>query len=268
MNRVRVGWCAAAVALVVAAGCGVGGGRSRSAGPPQPATVAPAAEETPAAGDTPAADDAPSATTASSRPAKPPTRPPARATPAVDPNWDEAPACYHVVGPKIARSNVKAALQAAAGRRYWRTEAPQLRVNWPLVKAVAWQESGWQSNVRNCDGGIGVMQAMPATVQQMNTRFGLSYDASDYRDNAYVGANYLAWLTKYFGDRYFRGRYDLSAGRCHSHGDHRCLLNLVIAAYNGGFGQVDEAYAQGRLARPAYVDSVRSLMTSCYCDRF
>ena len=51
----------------------------------------------------------------------------------------------------------------------------------------------------------------------MNLRFGLTYDAKKYQDNAYVGANYLAWLTRYFGKAYFKDKYDLSASKCKSH---------------------------------------------------
>jgi hypothetical protein len=43
---------------------------------------------------------------------------------------------------------------------------------------------------------------------------------------------------------------------------------MVIAGYNVGRGAVDAAYADRRLPNPEYVDSVRSLMKSCYCDRY
>ena len=48
-----------------------------------------------------------------------------------------------------------------------------------------------------------------------------------------------------------------------------CLLNMVIAGYNAGRGAVDEAYAAKRAAQPGSTwTSVRSLMKSCYCDRY
>ena len=43
---------------------------------------------------------------------------------------------------------------------------------------------------------------------------------------------------------------------------------MVIAGYNAGRGTVDEAYADKRLPNPEYVNSVRYLMKSCYCDRY
>ena len=136
-----------------------------------------------------------------------------------------------------------------------------------LVLATAWHESGWSSNIVNCDGGRGLMQVMPDTEAFINQRFEQSYSSKDYRQNAVLGVNYLAWLTKAFGDQYFKGNYDLSAKKCKSHSS-RCLLNMVISGYNMGRGAVDEAYAQGELANPQYVDVIRSLMKSCYCDRY
>jgi soluble lytic murein transglycosylase-like protein len=168
----------------------------------------------------------------------------------------------------VSKKQAKAALTKAAYRQYWRTEAPKLRVPLRLVKAVAWHESGWQSDIVNCDGGKGLMQVMPDTVDHMNQRFGLAYRVDDYRDNAFLGANYLAYLTKEFGNDYFKGSHDLSAGKCRSHSD-RCLLNLVIAAYNFGEGSVREVVrSKSDLPNPAYVDSVRSLMRKCFCDRY
>jgi soluble lytic murein transglycosylase-like protein len=252
----------ALTAVLVTAGCGLLGGGGDTTLP----YAAPTVIDEPTTD--PTTPDAPVETTPAPRPSSKKPKPKATsATPTVDPNWDQAPACATFSGPKISRTKIKSALQSAAKRQYWRTEAPALRVSYPLVKAIAWQESGWQQNIRNCDGGVGVMQAMPDTVDHMNLRFGLDYDPENYQDNAYVGANYLAWLTKYFGDEFFKGSYDLSTGKCKTHSS-LCLLNLVIAAYNAGHGEVDAAYLKKKLPSPAYVDSVRSLMSSCYCDRF
>jgi soluble lytic murein transglycosylase-like protein len=119
----------------------------------------------------------------------------------------------------------------------------------------------------NCDGGRGLMQVMPDTEVFINQRFEKSYSAKDYKQNAVLGANYLAWLTKAFGDSYFKGKYDLSTKKCKSHSS-LCLLNMVIAGYNMGRGAVDEAYARKELPNEQYVDVTRSLMKSCYCDRY
>jgi hypothetical protein len=261
MGQVRAWQVAAAVlVLVVLAGCGLlGADRAGSA-----ADAAPATSPTPE--DLSMYEEA----TPSPSPSRSPSRSPAkkpRPTPTEDPNHFTAPECATHQGKKVSKKAAKAALVAAAGRTYWPTSAPQLKVSSDLVKAVAWHESGWQSSIVNCDGGRGLMQVMPDTEEFVNTRFGKSYDSHDYRQNATLGANYLAWLTKYFGDNYFDGNYSLSTSRCKSHAS-RCLLNMVIAGYNAGAGEVDAAHADKQLPNPPYVDSVRHLMKSCYCDRY
>ena len=265
-RRGMSGIVAAGVAVMVLAGCGSFGGDA--ADDPVPGAV-PAVDVVAPTEDAvePAAEEATPPTTKAPKPTRKPKPRPTKAKPTEDPNWHQAPACADHEGPKMSKARVKAALMAASRRQYWRTQAPDLRVPFNLIKAVAWNESGWQTDIVNCDGGYGLMQTMPETVTHMNERFGLSYDKLKYRDNAFIGANYLAWLTKYFGDKYFDERYDLSTRRCRSHAD-RCLLNLVISGYNAGFGAVDAAYAKRRVAQPAYVDTVRSLMKSCYCDRY
>ena len=159
--------------------------------------------------------------------------------------------------PNLARAT------EAAGRVYWPSSAPNLRVPVDLVKATAWQESGWQSNIVACDGGIGLMQVMEETAGDVNERFEKNYDVHDYRDNATLGANYLAWLIKYFGDVYFDGDYTLDAGECADRTD-ACLLNAVIASYNVGFGNVDTDDGLV-IPNPRYVENVRALMTECVC---
>ncbi|PMR58338.1 lytic transglycosylase [Verrucosispora sp. ts21] len=167
-------------------------------------------------------------------------------------------------GDQASRAQAKAALTEAAGRVYWPTSAPDIRVPVDLIKATAWQESGWQSNIVACDGGIGLMQVMPDTATWMNQRFGQNYDVWDYRDNAYLGGTYLAWLTKYIGDMYFDADYRLDTDLCTSELN-SCLLNAVIAAYNYGHGAVAREGQPLAIPNPSYVRNVRALMTECVC---
>ena len=69
-----------------------------------------------------------------------------------------------------------------------------------LVKAVAWQESGWQQNVRSAAGAIGVMQVMPATARWVN-RFLGDHDLDVRRadDNVHLGVMYLRHLLDTMG---------------------------------------------------------------------
>lgn len=233
-----------------------------------PATVTPLAH-----GLGPAPTPTPEPTTPQSAPtheqrAAPPPEPPSETPPPPPPRYEgECIAAYD--GEAVSRDQVAAALVAAASRTYW-SSVPEIQVPEDLVRAVAWQESGWQSNVIACDGGVGLMQVMPDTATWMNGRFGQSYDINVYTDNAYLGATYLAWLTKYIGDAHFGADYSLDPGRCADHLDH-CLLNAVIAAYNWGHGAVSpwdselEEWGELTIPNPRYVDNVRTLMNTCQC---
>ncbi|GIJ31897.1 hypothetical protein SAMN05216284_101418 [Micromonospora sediminimaris] len=101
----------------------------------------------------------------------------------------------------------------------------------------------------------------------MNQRFGQSYDVWDYRDNAYLGSTYLAWLTKYIGDMYFDADYRLDADLCTSELN-SCLLNAIIAAYNYGHGAVAREGEPLTIPNPSYVRNVRALMSECVCLGF
>ncbi|MFD0969916.1 transglycosylase SLT domain-containing protein [Plantactinospora endophytica] len=169
-------------------------------------------------------------------------------------------------GTQASRAQVKQALTEAAGRTYWPSSAPSIRVPVDLVKATAWQESGWQSNIIACDGGVGLMQVMPDTAAFVNQRFDQSYDIDAYRDNATLGANYLAWLIKYIGDAFFESDYGVSADACTSELN-SCLLNAVISAYNFGPGAVVTEDGL-KIPNPQYVRNVRALMTECECLAF
>ncbi|WCN79863.1 lytic transglycosylase domain-containing protein [Micromonospora sp. LH3U1] len=167
-------------------------------------------------------------------------------------------------GTQATRAEVKAALTDAAGRTYWPASAPDIKVPLTLLKATAWQESGWQSNIYACDGGVGLMQVMPGTATWMNQRFEKSYEIDAYRDNAYLGATYLAWATKYIGDMYFESDFRLDPALCTAELN-SCLLNAVIAAYNFGHGAVAQEGKPLVIPNPSYVRNVRALMTECVC---
>jgi N-acetylmuramoyl-L-alanine amidase len=73
-----------------------------------------------------------------------------------------------------------------------------------LVKAIAWQESGWQQNAVSSSGALGVMQVMPATGGWIATELvGRPLDiAGSPSDNILAGVVYLEWLIRYTGDEY------------------------------------------------------------------
>ncbi|HWE62607.1 MAG TPA: transglycosylase SLT domain-containing protein, partial [Chloroflexota bacterium] len=68
-----------------------------------------------------------------------------------------------------------------------------------LVKAVAWQESGWQMVVAR-DGGIGVMQLMPATAAWVGPALlGRTIDPYNLQDNINAGVALLASYLRQYG---------------------------------------------------------------------
>ena len=262
---------AAVAVLVVIAGCGLGGKDEDKAAGSAPAPVAATPDDVPTSSELleeePAEEptDEPSPTPSKKKSKKPK---PAKATPTEDPFNYQLPDCYDFIGKKVSKAKAKAALNAAAAKTYWPTSAPNLKVPADLVRAVAWHESGWTSNIKNCDGGFGLMQVMPDTVTFINGRFEQSYDVRDYRENAILGANQLAWLTKYFGEKYFGEKYNLSTSKCSSDAS-PCLLNLVIDGYNMGFGDTERAFLDDKkLSNPEYVHLIRANMRECDCDRF
>ncbi|MEV4120977.1 lytic transglycosylase domain-containing protein [Micromonospora sp. NPDC049645] len=167
-------------------------------------------------------------------------------------------------GTQASRAAVKAALTDAAERTYWPVSAPDIKIPLNLLKATAWQESGWQSNIYACDGGVGLLQVMPGTATWMNQRFEKSYEIDVYQDNAYLGATYLAWATKYIGDMYFESDFRLDPALCTAELN-SCLLNAVIAAYNFGHGAVAREGEPLTIPNPSYVRNVRALMSECVC---
>ena len=65
-------------------------------------------------------------------------------------------------------------------------------VDQSLVKAVAWQESGWQQDVVSSAGAIGVMQVMPDTADYVNESLGGgNLNVRKAGDNIELGVTYL-----------------------------------------------------------------------------
>jgi hypothetical protein len=175
-----------------------------------------------------------------------------------------------MIGTNAAKADVKAALLAAGGRQYWANAAnpplvslddpnnpdatgPRAVITVPpaLIEAIAWQESGWQSAIKACDGGVGTMQIMDATATWMNQRFGTSNDYTTLAGNVAIGAQYLEWLIAYFGENNFGHHYDITDPD---------LLTAVIVGYNAGAGAVQ--FSGGHTVASHYATTVQALMSS------
>jgi Transglycosylase SLT domain len=265
------------LSLVGLAAYGFSGTVTRPSGMSSPLPSAQTAEPALSADPVPSASASPSP---SRRPSKSPSprpapskkkvvvvQPPPQPKPQPLPSGVKCP--YHE-GTDASKAQVGAALTTAANRVFYSAAGP---LDLKLIKAVAWQESGWQSTIIACDGGIGTMQVMPNTATWMNEKFGTDFDMHTLNGNTMIGSAYLQWLVKYFGDVYFSSNpdpYDLSPDNCVS-GDPAvpnyktpCLLNAVIASYNYGFGAVDTDTGI-QIPNPQYVSNVRALMENCPC---
>ncbi|OKI28799.1 lytic transglycosylase domain-containing protein [Streptomyces sp. CB03911] len=203
-------------------------------------------------------------------PAAPP--PPAPATTHVPPLQSSCKPSYP--RPNEPKAAVGAALSTAAGQSRvlnlsngGTDKMPPLPAN--LVKAIAWQESGWQSGILACDGGIGTMQVMPDTVTWMNGKFAAKSDPNTLEGNVQLGTQLIDWLVAYYGDSGFGGKYDLAPDPATGKTP---LLDLVIAAYNAGAGNVhyntvtdpvtNTTTGSLVIPNPGYVANVKALMAS------
>nr|BFE66432.1 hypothetical protein GCM10020063_109580 [Dactylosporangium thailandense] len=264
----NLGWILLSVAMaVVLVGCGVigatlvkGVGSSKPAAqerhdgsvPIAPVSAAPPSTEAPV--EIVETTSAPPTSKAPTQTKKPTKKPSPKVTETVLPPAPPHTTCTPVRGTnQLPKATVKGYLDKAATTHFWGTKTDpdyeQIVVPQRLLYAVAEQESGWQTDITACDGGLGVMQIMPSTQTFVNTRFGTSWDRTKPDQNVMLGANYLAWLIAYFGPKL--GTYDMTDTK---------LLNAVISAYNWGPGGVD--YAGGVYPNPQYVQNVRALMTA------
>ena len=96
---------------------------------------------------------------------------------------------------------------------YFQEAAATYNLPVDLLKAVAKQESNFQSDVVSSSGAVGIMQLMPGTASYLGVT-----DSYDPYQNIMGGAKLLAQLSE------------------HYQGD----LSLTLAAYNAGSGAVDK----------------------------
>jgi hypothetical protein len=179
-------------------------------------------------------------------------KPPAQELPPAPPP-PAPPGCSPThAGTDAPFSQVKSALQSAAAKQYWQGVVPPdalapdplpvITVPTNLMFAIAQQESGWQSTIMACDGGIGTMQVMPDTVTWLDGRFGTTYDPNTLDGNTKAGARYIEWLIMYFGLFHFQKHFDLSTvEKIGPNGEELTLERVVVAAYNVGYAALEQS---------------------------
>ncbi|HEX4723812.1 MAG TPA: transglycosylase SLT domain-containing protein [Pseudonocardiaceae bacterium] len=205
-----------------------------------------------------------------------PVKPPANIPLPPPPHVTPPPGCTAThTGNPASHADVKSALVGAAGTNYWVgvQNPPLVNENPPstdgspdpnpvlgppavitvpttLMEAIAWQESGWDSDIKSCDGGNGTMQIQAATATWMNQRYGTNYDVSTLSGNAAIGGEYIEWLIGYFGENSFDHHYDVTD---------QDMITAVIDAYNAGPGNVQ--FANGHTVVSHYAATVAALMS-------
>jgi len=89
--------------------------------------------------------------------------------------------------------------RAAVGELLARTAS---RYGWSAatVKALAWQESGWNQSVVSSAGAVGIMQVLPSTGEFVSKYIvGRTLDLKDPADNVEAGVAFLNYLHKVTG---------------------------------------------------------------------
>lgn len=105
-----------------------------------------------------------------------------------------------------------------------------------FVKAIAWQESGWNNNMVSSAGAIGIMQVLPATGQWVSTYLaGRTLDLADPADNVLAGVLFLDYLHRMTG------------------GD----VRLILGGYYQGLRSMRDNGVYGQTER--YIDNVMAL---------
>lgn len=97
-----------------------------------------------------------------------------------------------VPAPQTAsRAQVERLLEDAAERFGWDPN---------LIKALSWQESGWNNSAVSSAGAVGIMQVLPGTNREVSSpRAGRTLDLEDPAENIEAGMHYLELLYELTG---------------------------------------------------------------------
>ena len=99
-------------------------------------------------------------------------------------------------------------------------EAAAHGLDWPLIIAQMYQESGFNPKAKSHAGAIGLMQLLPRTAREFGVR-----NLRDPEQSIRAGVAYLAWLHSRF-------EADLTV---------KDRIWFALAAYNAGYGHVTDA---------------------------
>lgn len=106
--------------------------------------------------------------------------------------------------------------------RFFRRYAPTSGLDWTLLAAIAWQESGFDLRAESYAGAKGIMQLMPATARAKGV---IGEEIWDAEQNIRAAASFLGDLGRHFLD------VDRPLDR----------IRLCLGAYNCGPGHIEDA---------------------------
>lgn len=105
-------------------------------------------------------------------------------------------------------------------RGWFEAAAVQVGIDWRLLAAIGYQESKWDPRAASADGAEGLMMLTADTAQAMGIK-----DRQDPQQSIFAGARYLAQVRQMIPDRIAEPDRTW----------------LTIAAYNVGFGHLEDA---------------------------
>lgn len=161
------------------------------------------------------------------------------------------PHCYTIIpGDVPTQDQVRQALYATAVAHQF---------SFSLLEAISWQESGWQQNVKACDGGTGLMQLQPETSTWLNSTYGTNDSPYTLQGNINQGYEMLNYLYTYYIP--FCEQQMPAGQTCDwttpwpGATDNATVRDIVISAYNEGTGTM----ANYGIINWSYVTSVTHL---------
>lgn len=129
--------------------------------------------------------------------------------------------------PKKSRPHHTSRASRAAARDEVRRVARQHGVNPHMALAIAWQESGWQQNVRSSVGAVGTMQVMPKTGRWISVLVGRRLHLHLLHDNVLAGVVLYKLLRRDHSVRGALAGYYQGLGSVHAHGMYKSTKRYV-----------------------------------------
>ena len=96
---------------------------------------------------------------------------------------------------------------------------------WLLIASQVFQESSFRAKIKAWDGGMGLMQLMPATAKELGCK-----NPYNPADNVNAGVKYLYRLRVRAGKKQYNGELD-----------DLDKVSFALASYNGGYGHIIDA---------------------------